>query len=159
VRTGLNTAIGHVMQLTDACRKPETMINLSLKKFSRILTAIILGSSLLDLIISAAKGYDRKYSLKNWAELIMSATPLVGLIAISWCILISAKKMRDMGAAVSNLESVNTMGNTDVVLLEISGTIRFDYLVVRELNYNGKSINAEVNYDSYKTKLEKYEKY
>jgi magnesium-transporting ATPase (P-type) len=89
----------------------------------------------------------------------MGTTPLVGFIAISMCILISAKKMRDIGAAVSNLESVDTMGNTDVVLLEKSGTITFDYLVVRELHYSGKSVNAEINYDSYKTKLAKYEKY
>ena len=57
--------------------------------------------------------------------------------------------MRDSGTTVNNIESVFTMGSTDVVILEKSGTITFDFLVLREFFYGGKIVNAEINYSTY----------
>lgn len=51
-----------------------------------------------------------------------------------------------MGAYIRNLECVDSMATIDCVVAEKSGTITNEKFLVKSVFYNGKLVDAAINY-------------
>lgn len=119
---------------------------------------MVLVFALIAFIIPAAYGMDTKYSFKACVEMVMAMTPELCFAMTTLLIGIQSKRLRDMGTYVRNLESVDTLGAIDMIVIEKSGTITHDHSMVWHLYFNGSRFDASVNWETYKKKLNKFKK-
>ncbi len=145
--TGMNTQIGQIVQLTKQTGTVETPIRKELKHFIKIISSIAIFLGVLFFIVSVAIGKGEIGSLIFAIGIIVANVPEGLLPTVTLALTMASKRMAKKNALIKNLESVETLGSTNVICTDKTGT-----LTQNKISVNTLIINRQ-NYDSSDTKI------
>ena len=154
-RTGDETAIGRIANLTDSAENKQTPLSHEIERFIILISivAVVLGVSffLYGLLVV-------KYSVVDmlvFAIGIIVANVPEGLLAtVTVSLALTAKRMHAKFVLVKNLESVETLGSTSCICSDKTGTLTQNRMTVSHMWIGRDIINAETNWESYKKEIE-----
>lgn len=142
--TGMRTEIGKIAGLLDATVSEATPLQLRLKKVSNILLMIGGAVMLIIIAIGIVKGF-------NWVDIFMYAISLAvaaipeGLPTIvTLALALAVRRMSKRHAIVRKLAAVETLGSTDVICTDKTGTLTTGNMKVRDIFTLDPSLENEL---------------
>lgn len=142
--TGMFTEIGKIAGLLEATLSEVTPLQLRLKKVSNILLMIGGGVMLIIIAIGIYQG-------QNWVDIFMYALSLAvaaipeGLPTIvTLALALAVRRMSKRNAIVRKLSAVETLGSTDVICTDKTGTLTTGNMIVRSIFTLNPSLENEL---------------
>ena len=150
-RTGDETVIGRIANLSDSAEKNQTPLSLEIERFIFIVSAvaIVLGVSFF-LIGAIFKGTALVTNLVFCIGIIVANVPEGLLATVTVSLSLTAYRMAKKKVLVKNLESVETLGSTSCICSDKTGTLTQNRMTVSQMFYNLSIVDAGVNWQVYK---------
>lgn len=134
VATGFFTELGKIQQLGIEARTPRTPLEKKLKALTIRLIWVTLGLSFLIAFIGFVRGADMVQMIETAVALAVAAIPeglpIVATIALAR----GMSRLSKRQVIVKNLEAIQTLGATDVVMTDKTGTLTEDRLKVHSIS-------------------------
>lgn len=145
-RTGDDTAIGRIANLTDSAETKQTPLSHEIERFIILISAVavVLGVSFFLYGLLVVK-YGPVEMLVFAIGIIVANVPEGLLATVTVSLALTAKRMHSKMVLVKNLESVETLGSTSCICSDKTGTLTQNRMTVSHLFLGLKIINAEVN--------------
>jgi Ca2+-transporting ATPase len=133
VATGGKTELGRISAMIRATNNVETPLTRSLRQFGNILTFAIGAVAYLILVTSMRRGYPMVDAVRAAVSLVVAAVPssLPAIVTVSLAVAVG--RMAREHAIVRTLPSVETLGSTNVVCSDKTGTLTRGEMVARTL--------------------------
>ena len=146
VATGVHTELGKIQVLSEEAEKDRTPIEKKLGQLSRWLIGFTLFLTLLVIVSGILSGMDLMFMIQTGLALAVAAIPeglpIVATIALARGMLQLSKKQ----VIIKQLEAVHTLGATNIICTDKTGTLTEDKLAVHTLAFKGNQ-QYEVNKD------------
>ncbi len=138
-RTGMNTEFGKIAQLIQDVEEKQTPLQDKLEEFGKWLGYLILGICAIVMVteiwrLNAWADFDA------WAEQLIVAVSLAiaaipeGLPAVvTTCLAIGVTRMTKKNAIIKKLPSVETLGCTDIICSDKTGTLTKNEMTVKKI--------------------------
>ncbi|HZK70301.1 MAG TPA: calcium-translocating P-type ATPase, SERCA-type [Clostridia bacterium] len=150
--TGMNTEVGDIASNIINTKTELTPLQKKLAEMSKLLTIVILIVAVIIFIAGAVQGRDYFDMLLISISLSVAAIP-EGLPAVVTIILaMGVLKMSKRNAIIRKLSSVETLGCTEIICSDKTGTLTQNKMTVKEL-YIGDSLHRSDNIDPHNTNL------
>jgi Ca2+-transporting ATPase len=146
VITGIaqNTQLGTITSLVEASPEKETPLDRKINSLSKKLIWIMLIMTALFALSGIIQG-------KNWILLLETSIalavaafpeglPIVATVALAYGMLRMAKR----NAIVKKLSSVETLGSTDIILTDKTGTLTENKIYVEAFSFPGEKIDVKI---------------
>jgi Ca2+-transporting ATPase len=133
--TGLLTELGKIQQLGMASKPPHTPLEKKLKALTVRLIWLTAGLTLLILISGLVRGADWVQMLETSLALAVAAIPEGLPIVATMALARGMFRLSRRRVVVKNLEAIQTLGATDIILTDKTGTLTEDALEVRSIRY------------------------
>jgi len=142
-KTGMDTQIGSIVELTKATESSETPIHKELKYFIQVISfiAIFLGVSFF--LVSVLIGNGVIGSLIFAIGIIVANVPEGLLPTVTLSLTMASRRMAQKNALVKNLESVETLGSTTVICTDKTGTLTQNRLGVNTVVLSNSQYRAD----------------
>ncbi len=138
VSTGMNTEFGMIAATLDAELKEITPLQERVTNISKVLSTIIMFVILVMFLIGIFKGMELFEIIMLSISLAVAAIP-EGLPAVITIVLsIGMNDLAKRKAIVRKMASVETLGSTEIICSDKTGTITQNKMTVVEVFYNGK---------------------
>lgn len=146
--TGQNTEVGNIADMLSSADKIKTPLQQDQDELSKFLTyAIIIIAVVTFLIGVFIQGFDIATMLLTSVSLAVAALP-EGLPAITTVILsIGTQNMADRNALIRTLPAVETLGSTQVICSDKTGTLTQNKMTIEKAYFNGSIQDAEEKID------------
>jgi Ca2+-transporting ATPase len=144
-RTGMNTEFGKIAQLIQEVGEKDTPLQVKLAEFGKWLGYLILG-------ICAVVMVTEIWRLNAWGDIEAWATQLIvavslaiaaipeGLPAVvTTCLAIGVTRMTKKNAIIKKLPSVETLGSTDIICSDKTGTLTKNEMTVKKVYVDHKN--------------------
>jgi sodium/potassium-transporting ATPase subunit alpha len=131
--TGMNTQIGHIVQLTKETVAIDTPIRRELHHFIGIISGIAITLGVLFFALSVLLGKPLIGSLIFAIGIIVANVPEGLLPTVTLALTMASKRMARKNALIRNLEAVETLGSTTVICTDKTGTITQNRMKVTTL--------------------------
>jgi len=138
-RTGMNTEFGKIAQLIQEVEEKETPLQEKLTEFGKWLGYLILGICAIVMITEVWR-LNGWADIQVWAEQLIIAVSLAiaaipeGLPAVvTTCLAIGVTRMTKKNAIIKKLPSVETLGCTDVICSDKTGTLTKNEMTVKKI--------------------------
>lgn len=141
-RTGMDTEIGNIVELTKTTTGVETPIRRELTHFIRIISGIAIFLGISFFVVSVAIGRGELASLIFAIGIIVANVPEGLLPTVTLALTMASKRMARKNALIKNLESVETLGSTTVICSDKTGTLTQNRLSVGSLMIGGNLYSA-----------------
>jgi sodium/potassium-transporting ATPase subunit alpha len=122
-RTGINTVMGKITELTVQSPKEETLITKEVSQFIHITTCVAVTLGMFFFIVSFILGYFWVDSILFLIGVIVANVPEGLLAVVTISLSLSAKRLSSRNCIVKNLETVETLGATSIILCDKTGTL------------------------------------
>jgi sodium/potassium-transporting ATPase subunit alpha len=144
-RTGDDTVIGRIANLSQSAEKKQTPLSSEIDRFIFIITgvAVVLGVSFF--CFGWYSGFDIVKNLVFAIGIIVANVPEGLLATVTVSLALTAKRMAGKYVLVKNMESVETLGSTSCICSDKTGTLTQNRMTVSQIYVNGKNIDASVN--------------
>lgn len=141
--TGMQTEIGHIAGMLEATDETKTPLQANLAKLGQVLTYLILGIAVVTFIVGLARGKETIIDmLLTSISLAVAAIP-EGLPAIVTITLaLGTTRMAARHALVRKLPAVETLGSTDIIGSDKTGTLTQNKMTVEKLVVNTEISDA-----------------
>ena len=165
VATGDNTQVGKIQQSIASAEDLETPLTKKIASFSHLLLWVILGLAAIVIVIGFLRG-------ESFGEIFMVAVALaVGAIpeglpvAVTIMLALGVSKMAKRKAIIRKLVAVETLGSTNVICSDKTGTLTENQMTVQQLfdgerffSVSGLGYNPEgaIEYDGSVIRPESY---
>lgn len=138
--TGMNTEVGHIASMLKSTESSKTPLQRDQDELGKKLTYAIIGIAILTFIIGTfVQGEEWTRMLLVAVSLAVAAIP-EGLPAISTIVLsIGTQNMSKRKALVRSLPAVETLGSTEIICSDKTGTLTLNQMTVEETYYNGET--------------------
>ncbi|MCX2719912.1 cation-translocating P-type ATPase [Lentiprolixibacter aurantiacus] len=137
VATGKHTELGKIQVLSEEAEKEQTPIEKKLAQLSRWLIGFTLLLTVLVILSGMLSGMDLVFMIQTGLALAVAAIPeglpIVATIALARGMLQLSKKQ----VIIKKLEAVHTLGATNIICTDKTGTLTEDKLAVHTLVFNG----------------------
>lgn len=149
-RTGDDTAIGRIANLTDSAETKQTPLSHEIERFIILISIVAMFLGVTFFIYGLAATEAGGVDMLVFAIGIIVANVPEGLLAtVTVSLALTAKRMSEKFVLVKNLESVETLGSTSCICSDKTGTLTQNRMTVSHLFLNRKVVNAEVNVETY----------
>ncbi|SMD43901.1 Ca2+-transporting ATPase [Aquiflexum balticum DSM 16537] len=142
VATGDYTEVGKIQQSIAGAQDLETPLTEKIKKFSHLLLKVIIGLSFILIVIGLIRG-------ESFGEIFMVAVALaVGAIpeglpvAVTIMLALGVSKMAKRKAIIRKLVAVETLGSTNVICSDKTGTLTENQMTVQKIFAGGYFFNV-----------------
>ena len=136
VATGMNTEFGKIALTIDTEIKEMTPLQERVTNISKVLSVIILIVILIMFLVGLIKGMETKEVVMLSISLAVAAIP-EGLPAVITIILsLGMNDLAKRKAIVRKMASVETLGSTEIICSDKTGTITQNKMTVMEVFYN-----------------------
>lgn len=143
VATGMSTEVGHIAGYLGETESEKTPLQVKLEELGKYLTAVIIGIAAVIFITGIIQGRDSIDMFLTAVSLAVAAIP-EGLPAIVTIVLaIGVQKMSGRNAIIRRLPAVETLGCTQIICSDKTGTLTQNKMTVKELLVGNRHINAE----------------
>lgn len=145
--TGMNTEVGHIASMLASAEKTKTPLQRDQDRLGKTLTIMILVIAAVTFIVGLLRGRQITDMLLVSISLAVAAIP-EGLPAISTIILsIGTQTMADRKALVRTLPAVETLGGTQIICSDKTGTLTLNKMTIEKAYYDGALHNASEDLD------------
>src|SRR5690625_2241990 len=141
--TGMNTEVGHIASMLETTESQKTPLQKDQDELGKTLTYLIMGVAVLTFLIGVV------FQDMHWANMLLIAVSLAvaaipeGLPAITTIILsIGTQNMAKRNALVRSLPAVETLGSTQVIASDKTGTLTVNKMTIEKVYYNGEVHDA-----------------
>ena len=121
--TGINTEVGKIAQKVTSTEESDSPLTIRMKKFSKQITYIIIGISIIIGVVLYLKGYSFINILFSVIALSVSAMPEGLPLALTMALTIGSNKMSKRNVIVKKLNSVESLGSCTVIASDKTGTL------------------------------------
>lgn len=143
VATGMDTEIGNISRMVSGAAGEQIPLDKKLGKLARRLIWLIGGLSAIFFLVGWLAGEDLYLMLQTaiaWTvAAIPEGLPIVASIALSKGMLLLAKQ----DVLVRNLSSIETLGETTVILTDKTGTLTQNQLTLNIIELPGRKIELD----------------
>ncbi|CAM4001389.1 calcium-translocating P-type ATPase, PMCA-type [Catellicoccus marimammalium] len=156
VATGMNTEVGHIAGMLANADETETPLKASLNQLGKVLTIIVLAIAVIMFVVGVF------FQQKNVLDMLLTSISLAvaaipeGLPAIVTIILaLGTQKMAKRHALVRKLPAVETLGATDIICSDKTGTLTMNQMTVEQWMSNNQlhSANEAMDPDNMTLKI------
>lgn len=135
--TGMDTEIGHIATLLDQAETSLTPLQRDQDRLGKVLTVAILIIAVITFVVGLMRGREWTDMLLISISLAVAAIP-EGLPAISTIILsLGSQTMSERNALVRTLPAVETLGATDIIASDKTGTLTANQMTVEKIYTDG----------------------
>lgn len=106
--------------------------------------------------INFAFGYDIITNIVFMIGIIVANVPEGLYITVTVCMALAAQRMAARHVLVKNLQSVETLGSTSCICSDKTGTLTQNKMTVSHMYYNGRIVDAALNYEKFKKNPKQY---
>ena len=152
-RTGDNTVIGRIANLSQSAESAETPLAIEIERFIKIISFVAFTLGGVFFVFGLAYGYDIITNLVFAIGIIVANVPEGLLATVTVSLALTAKRMAGKMVLVKNLESVETLGSTSCICSDKTGTLTQNRMSVSHLFYDDDEVDASVNWEIYKRLL------
>lgn len=148
VGTGMNTEVGKIASMLAQADETNTPLKENLNELGKILTIAILVICVIMFAVGMIRGGH------EWIDMLLTSVSLAvaaipeGLPAIVTIILaLGTQKMAKRNALVRKLPAVETLGSTDTICSDKTGTLTLNQMTVEEIFTNNQQQSAASDID------------
>ncbi|MEG0550261.1 MAG: cation-translocating P-type ATPase [Vagococcus sp.] len=154
--TGMNTEVGKIANMLAQADETNTPLKENLNKLGKVLSIVIIGICVIMFAVGMLRGGH------DWIDMLLTSVSLAvaaipeGLPAIVTIILaLGTQKMAKRNALVRKLPAVETLGSTDIICSDKTGTLTLNQMTVEEVFSNNETIeaNEEIPLDNQTLKI------
>ncbi|MBT2292074.1 calcium-translocating P-type ATPase, SERCA-type [Paenibacillus albidus] len=140
--TGMNTEVGKIAGFISEEETDVTPLQKKLDELGKYFTFIILGVCLVIFAVGLLEGRDLLDMLLTSISLAVAAIP-EGLPAIVTIILaLGVQRMAGRKAIIRKLPAVETLGSTEIICSDKTGTLTLNKMTVEKVHVNGTTMDA-----------------
>lgn len=139
VATGDNTVMGKIAELTASLETEPSTLSLEIKYFIKIITIIaflIGGVSFILSIIISKSGFLNSFIFL--IGMIVANVPEGLGVTVTLCLALTAKRLASKNCLIKNLESIETLGCTNVICSDKTGTLTQNKMTVSHIWKNNE---------------------
>lgn len=141
--TGMGTQIGLIASSLQTVKEEITPLQRRINDISKVLSIIVSVIILIMLAIGLLRGQPVIDAFMLAVSLAVAAIP-EGLSAVMTIIMsIGVRDMARKRAIVKTLPSVETLGSTEIICSDKTGTITENKMRIRELYFDGKTVSVK----------------
>lgn len=146
IRTGDQTLIGGMVELTGDVGKNQSTLKADVEKFVKLLTKIALVQAVIIFAVGWAQGIPPLTAFIQGFIIIMVANVPQGLpTTITVCLSIVADRMGEENVFVKRLDIVETLGSCSVICTDKTGTLTMNLMSVANLwTVGGKRVHGKI---------------
>lgn len=137
VRTGMETELGKIAAMTEETVESKSPLQQELELLAWRLTSVVVVISALLFVAALWLGFDwilsMTYALGVAVACVPQALPAQVTVALST----ASRRLAEKNAVVKNLPSVETLGSTNVICTDKTGTLTKNEMTVRAVWFNG----------------------
>ncbi|MGM5482265.1 MAG: calcium-translocating P-type ATPase, SERCA-type [Nanobdellota archaeon] len=143
VNTGMNTEIGKIAKMVQGTQNLQTPLQKRLAHFGETLGIGILGICVVVFFL-ALLNYNGSIldALMMALSLAVAAIPEGLPVVVTICLALGVRSMVKKNALIRKLPSVETLGCTDVICTDKTGTLTYNEMTVREIYTNEQLIEV-----------------
>ncbi len=138
VSTGDRTEVGKINQSIASAEELDTPLTLKIKNFSRVLLWVILGLSSLILVVAYLRGESLADAFMVAVALMVGAIPEGLPAAVTIMLAIGVGQMAKKKAIIRKLVAVETLGSTNVICSDKTGTLTENQMTVQKIMAGGE---------------------
>ncbi|MEG9326313.1 cation-transporting P-type ATPase [Salinimicrobium catena] len=138
VSTGDRTEVGKINQSIAAAEELDTPLTLKIKKFSRVLLWVILSLAGLILVVAYLNGESLANAFMVAVALMVGAIPEGLPAAVTIMLAIGVAQMAKRRAIIRKLVAVETLGSTNVICSDKTGTLTENQMTVQKIMAGGE---------------------
>uniref|UniRef100_UPI00388CF587 cation-translocating P-type ATPase n=1 Tax=Carnobacterium jeotgali TaxID=545534 RepID=UPI00388CF587 len=147
VGTGMNTEVGKIADMLATSEETMTPLQENLNRLGKYLTIVILVVAVVMFGVGMFNGREWLDMLLTSISLAVAAIP-EGLPAIVTIILaLGTQKMAKRKALIRNLPAVETLGSTDIICSDKTGTLTMNKMTIEKVYLNGAIQSSEDEID------------
>lgn len=147
IACGDDTLIGHIAGLTSALEPDEMPIKKELKYFIKLITTIAVMTGTLFFVVSLFLGYNFFEAFVFLIAIIVANVPEGLLVTLTACLTLTAQAMSNKNCLVKNLQSIETLGSTNVICSDKTGTLTQNRMTVSHMYYDDDIVDI-LGYDN-----------
>ena len=150
-RTGDDTVIGRIANLSDSAEKNETPLSKEIARFIFIVSAVAIFLGVSFFFIGAVlKDAELVTNLVFCIGIIVANVPEGLLATVTVSLALTATRMAKKKVLVKNLESVETLGSTSCICSDKTGTLTQNRMTVSQMFFNLSIVDCGINWQIYK---------
>lgn len=136
--TGMFTEVGHIANMIQNADETDTPLKQNLNQLSKVLTAAILVIAVITFVVSVfIRGEGPLEGLMIAVALAVAAIP-EGLPAIVTVVLsLGTQVLAKRNAIIRKLPAVETLGSTEIIASDKTGTLTMNQMTVEKIYTNG----------------------
>jgi Ca2+-transporting ATPase len=138
VRTGMQTEMGKVADMTEETRKTRSPLEKELAVLANWLTGIVVVISGILFLVAFWQGFSFVVSMIYALGIAVAAVPQALPAQVTVALSTTSKRLAERNAVAKNLPSVETLGSTTVICTDKTGTLTKNEMTVTTVWFNGK---------------------
>lgn len=144
VNTGMFTEVGHIAGMLQEADETDTPLKQNLNNLSKVLTYVILVIAAITFAVAVfIRGEHPLIGLLTSVALAVAAIP-EGLPAIVTIVLsLGTQVLAKRHSIVRKLPAVETLGSTEIIASDKTGTLTMNKMTVEQVYYNGRLVSAQ----------------
>ncbi len=142
VRTGMKTEIGKIAEMMQSEKKEQTPLQITLAKFGKILGIAILVVCIIVFLTGILRGNNFVEMFEAAIALAVAAIPEGLPAVVTITLALGVTRLVRKNALVRKLHSVETLGCTNVICTDKTGTLTKDEMTVKEIFVNNQLIKV-----------------
>ena len=133
VATGLATEVGRIASMTTSAVDPKTPLELRIDQFGRQLVVVALAVVVSVILAGTLRGMPLPDILMVAISQMVSLVPEGLPVALTIALAVGMQRMAAKGAIVSRLAAVETLGSTNIICSDKTGTLTKNEMTVTSL--------------------------
>lgn len=142
IRTGMKTEIGKIAEMMQSEKKEQTPLQVTLAKFGKVLGIATIVVCIIVFLTGILRGNEIIKMLVAAIALAVAAIPEGLPAVVTITLALGVTRLVKRNALVRKLHSVETLGCTNVICTDKTGTLTKDEMTVKELFVNNKLIKV-----------------
>lgn len=144
IATGMQTEMGHIAGMLNKTKETQTPLQANLQQLGKVLTILILVIAVVVFVIGMIRGEESLIDMLLTAISLAVAAIPEGLPAIVTITLaLGTQKMAKRHALIRKLPAVETLGSTDIIASDKTGTLTQNKMTVEKLYQNDQLVDAQ----------------
>ncbi|WP_342088132.1 cation-translocating P-type ATPase [Dyadobacter sp. OTU695] len=144
---GQATELGKIATMVQQAKRTATPLEAKLDSLAKVLIWITIGLAMLFLVVGLIRGAETKQLIETAVALAIAAIPegmsVVATVALAYGMLRLAEKK----VIVKRLSAVETLGGTNVIFTDKTGTLTQNKIEVRQLHFPAGDVSVILHPD------------
>ncbi|MFP4323971.1 MAG: cation-translocating P-type ATPase [Anaerolineales bacterium] len=151
--TGMNTEIGHISEMVQSAESETTPLEKRLDALGQRLIGLTLGIAVVVTAAGLLAGRDLQLMIETGIALAIASVPEGLPITATIALARGMRRMANRNALVNRLETVETLGSTNIICTDKTGTltqgrmsVEYFQLQDEQISLTGDALSAEGGY-------------